>query len=168
MNRQRVAEVLNEIALYLALKGESPFKIRAYENGARIIQTLDEELETLIQEKRLGTVEGIGKALEQKITELVLTGDLEYLKELKAEFPPGLFELLRYRAWGQKESGYYMTPLALHPSASWNTPVTKTGWQLCRDSEGRPRKTLKKAYLLFVPLPAGICCMKQGVWHFPC
>jgi DNA polymerase (family 10) len=60
MNRQRVAEVLNEIALYLALKGESPFKIRAYENGARIIQTLDEELETLIQENRLGTVEGIG------------------------------------------------------------------------------------------------------------
>ncbi|HHU78101.1 MAG: DNA polymerase/3'-5' exonuclease PolX [Caldicoprobacterales bacterium] len=102
MNRQRVAEVLNEIALYLALKGESPFKIRAYENGARIIQTLDEELETLIQEKRLGTVEGIGKALEQKITELVLTGDLEYLKELKAEFPPGLFELFKVPGLGAK------------------------------------------------------------------
>mgnify|MGYP000927401807 CR=1 FL=1 len=66
MDKRRVADILGEIALYLELKGENLFKIRAYENGARIIQALDEDLEVLVREKRLGTIKGIGKALEEK------------------------------------------------------------------------------------------------------
>jgi DNA polymerase (family 10) len=103
MDKRRVADILNEIALYLELKGENPFKIRAYENGARIVQALEEDLETLIRENRLGTIKGIGKALEQKITELVMTGNLEYFQNLKAEFPPSLFELFRVPGLGAKK-----------------------------------------------------------------
>jgi DNA polymerase (family 10) len=103
MDKQKVADILNEIALYLELKGENPFKIRAYENGARVVQALDEDLEALIKENRLGTIKGIGQALEQKITELVTTGNLEYYQNLKAEFPPSLFELFRVPGLGAKK-----------------------------------------------------------------
>jgi DNA polymerase (family 10) len=104
LDKHRVAAVLNEIALYLEWKGESSFKIRAYENGARIIEALDEDLEALVREKRLGTIRGIGKALEQKISELVTSGRLKYYEDLKAEFPPGIFDLLRIPGLGAKKA----------------------------------------------------------------
>lgn len=103
MDKRRVADILGEIALYLELKGENLFKIRAYENGARIIQALDEDLEVLVREKRLGTIKGIGKALEEKITELVTTGNLEYYNKMKAEFPASLFELFKIPGLGAKK-----------------------------------------------------------------
>lgn len=103
MDKHRVASILTEIGLFLELKGESPFKIRAYENGARIIETLEEDLETLVQEKRLGSINGIGKALEQKIEELVTTGQLHYYESLKSEFPATLFELFKVPGLGAKK-----------------------------------------------------------------
>jgi DNA polymerase (family 10) len=103
LDKHRVAAILSEIGLYLELKGESSFKVRAYENGARIIEALDSDLETLVREKRLGSINGIGKALEQKISELVTTGYLKYYEGLKAEFPPSLFDLLRIPGLGAKK-----------------------------------------------------------------
>jgi DNA polymerase (family 10) len=103
LDKHRVAAILSEIGLYLELKGESSFKVRAYENGARIIEALDSDLETLVREKRLGSINGIGKALEQKISELVTTGHLKYYEDLKAEFPPSLFDLLRIPGLGAKK-----------------------------------------------------------------
>jgi DNA polymerase (family 10) len=103
LDKHRVADILSEIALYLTLKGENPFKIRAYENGARIVGGLGEDLETLISEKKLGSIKGIGKALEQKITELVTTGRLKYYEDLKAEFPSSLFDLLKIPGLGAKK-----------------------------------------------------------------
>ena len=49
MDKHIVADILNEIGFYLEWKGESPFKTRAYENGARAVESLDEDLETLVQ-----------------------------------------------------------------------------------------------------------------------
>lgn len=103
MDKSRVADILLEIGQYLELKGESPFKVRAYENGAKIIQSLEEDLETLVKEKRLGHIKGIGQALEQKITELVTTGRLQYYEDLKADFPPTLFDLFRIPGLGSKK-----------------------------------------------------------------
>ena len=102
MDRAKVAEVLNEIALLLRLKGESPFRIRAYENGARAIELLEEDLYTLVQENRLGQIKGIGKTLAQGIEELVTTGSLAYHEELKGEFPEALFDLFRVPGLGPK------------------------------------------------------------------
>jgi len=100
--RQRVSDALNEIARLMALKGENPFKCRSHSNGARIVEQLEEPLETLIAEGRLGDVKGIGEALEQKITELVTTGKLDYLEKLRAEFPPTLFDLFKVSGLGAK------------------------------------------------------------------
>lgn len=103
MDKRTVANILNEIGLLLELKGENPFKSRAYYNAARIIEVLDEDLETLVKEGRLKDVKGIGEALEKKITELVTTGKLKYYEELKQSVPLGLVEMLKIPGLGPKK-----------------------------------------------------------------
>lgn len=103
MNKNQVADILNEIGVLLELKGENPFKTRAYANAARTIEGLDVSLETLVAEKKLGEIKGIGEALQQKITELVTTGRLAYYEELKASIPPGLLEMLEVPGLGPKK-----------------------------------------------------------------
>ncbi|HEY1662223.1 MAG TPA: DNA polymerase/3'-5' exonuclease PolX [Verrucomicrobiae bacterium] len=103
MDKSKIAEILVEIGVLLELKGENPFKTRAYSNGARILDNLAEPLEVLIREKRLGEIKGIGEALEQKITELFETGKLKYYEELKASIPAGLVEMLDIPGVGPKK-----------------------------------------------------------------
>ena len=103
MDKDKVAEILVEIGTLLELKGENPFKTRAYANAARTLEGLREPLATLVAEKRLGEIKGIGEALEQKITELVETGKLKYYDELKASIPPGLIEMLEISGLGPKK-----------------------------------------------------------------
>ncbi len=103
MDKEKVAAILVEIGTLLELKGENPFKTRAYANGARIIESLSEPLAKLVEEKRLGEIKGIGEALEQKITELVETGKLKYYEDLKASIPPGFIEMLDISGLGPKK-----------------------------------------------------------------
>ena len=98
-----VGEILEHIAQLLELKGENPFKIRAYTNAARALESLSEPIETLVAEERLGSIEGIGKAITEKVTELVTTGRLEYYEELKSSFPKGIFELFELQGLGAKK-----------------------------------------------------------------
>jgi DNA polymerase (family 10) len=103
MNKDQVAEVLLEIGILLELKGENPFKTRAYANAARALEVLNEPLEKLVSENRLAEIKGIGDALQKKICELVTTGQLPYYDNLKASFPPGLFALLQIPGLGPKK-----------------------------------------------------------------
>jgi DNA polymerase (family 10) len=103
MDKDKVAEILVEIGTLLELKGENPFKTRAYVNAARTLEGLSEPLAKLVAEKRLGEIKGIGEALEQKITELVETGKLKYYDELKASIPPGLIAMLEISGLGPKK-----------------------------------------------------------------
>ena len=103
MDKGRVAEILLEIGTLLELKGENPFKTRAYANAARTIDGLNEPLAKVVAENRLGEIKGIGEALEKKITELVETGKLTYYEELKASIPPGLIEMLEIPGLGPKK-----------------------------------------------------------------
>ncbi len=98
-----MAEILVEIGTLLELKGENPFKTRAYLNGARIIEGLNEPLKKIVEEERLGELKGIGDALQQKITELVTTGKLKYYDELKASVPAGLVAMLDIPGLGPKK-----------------------------------------------------------------
>lgn len=102
MTNKQVALKLNEIASLLELAGESPFKSRAYINVSRQVEQYEEEMAVLVQEGRLREIKGVGDALEQKITELVTTGALEYLEKLKAQFPETLFELFGIPGLGAK------------------------------------------------------------------
>jgi DNA polymerase (family 10) len=113
MDKRAVAEVLEDIGTLLELKGENVFKTRAYHNGARILQALDEDLATVVAEERLTDIKGIGEALAQKITELVTTGRLEFYEKLKAEFPAGFMELLRVPGLGPKKARVLLDELGV-------------------------------------------------------
>ena len=90
MQKNEIADILSEIAVLLELKGENPFKLRAYQSGARILESLDEDFGAVVEEGRLTEIKGIGKALAQKIETLYHTGKLEYYDNLKASVPEGL------------------------------------------------------------------------------
>src|SRR5438876_563534 len=103
MDKDKVTEILVEIGVLLELKGENPFKTRAYTNAARALENLTEPLEKLITEERLGDIKGIGEAIEKKITELFGTGRLVYYEELKASIPAGLLDMLQIPGVGPKK-----------------------------------------------------------------
>lgn len=125
MTKTEIADALNEIAVLLELQGENPFKVRAYQVGARALETMVEDLETVIAENRLGEVKGIGEALAKKITELHRTGRLELLERLRAAVPPGLLELLEVPGLGGKKI------FTLHQKLGVNSIATLT--QACLD-----------------------------------
>ncbi len=103
MDKDQVAAVLTEIGTLLELKGENPFKTRAYHNAARMLEGLNESLSRVVAEGRLGEMKGIGEALQEKITTLVTTGRLPYHEELRASVPSGLLELLELQGLGPKK-----------------------------------------------------------------
>jgi DNA polymerase (family 10) len=104
MTKNDIADVLNEIGILLELKGENPFKVRAYHAGARVLEGIeDAELAALIRERRLESVKGLGEALAQKIGELHTTGRLKFYEELKASIAPGLVEMLEIPGLGAKK-----------------------------------------------------------------
>jgi len=104
VTKNEIADVLAEIGTLLELKGENPFKIRAYQTGARALEAIEEvELGRLIAQDELQSVKGIGEALAQKIGELHTTGKLGYYDTLKASVAPGLVELLQIPGLGPKK-----------------------------------------------------------------
>ena len=94
--------MLNRVADLLEIKGENFFKIRAYREAVRQLDNLTTEVEDLIRQGTLKDVPGIGPAIEQKITEYVTTGQLEFLTRLEAEIPPALLELTRVPGLGPR------------------------------------------------------------------
>src|SRR6187402_348712 len=104
MNKTEIAAVLTDIGTLLELKGENPFKIRAYQSGARLLEGLgEEEIARRVGDGTLEEVKGIGEALAQKISELHLTGRLEFYENLKASVPEGLVEVLSIPGLGAKK-----------------------------------------------------------------
>ena len=103
VNKNEIADVLNDIAVLLELKGENPFKTRAYQAGARTLEALEEDLATVIAEGRLAKIKGFGEALVQKITELHTTGKLEFYENLRASVAPGLVAMLEIPGLGAKK-----------------------------------------------------------------
>jgi DNA polymerase (family 10) len=103
MNKNDIADILNEIGVLLELKNENLFKVRAYHAGARALETLEEDLDTVIAEGRLQGIKGIGEALAKKIAELHATGRLEFFEKLKASVAPGLTEMLEIPGLGAKK-----------------------------------------------------------------
>ncbi|WP_221031712.1 DNA polymerase/3'-5' exonuclease PolX [Actomonas aquatica] len=104
MTKNEIAEILEEIGVLLELKGENPFKIRAYGSGARVLESLEsDEFEQLVADGKLDSVKGIGAALAQKIGELHETGALGFYDKLKASIAPGLVEMLEVPGLGAKK-----------------------------------------------------------------
>lgn len=103
MTKRDIADVLNDIATLLELKGENPFKIRAYSNGARKLETLEDNLDELIAEGKLADIQGFGKALVEKIEILHADGKLDFYEKLKASVEPGIVSMLEIPGLGAKK-----------------------------------------------------------------
>ncbi len=103
MTKGDIAAVLEEIGTLLELKGENPFKIRAYANAARSIEAWGGSVSDLQDEEALSKIPGIGKSIADKIKEVAATGSLKYLQELHAEFPAAILELFSIPGLGAKK-----------------------------------------------------------------
>lgn len=103
MTNKQIAKVIQKIGALLELKGENPFKTRAYTNAARRIDTWKEPVLTLVAEDRLDDIPGLGKSMVDKVTELVEEGNLAYFDELAASVPEGLKEMLSISGLGVKK-----------------------------------------------------------------
>jgi DNA polymerase (family 10) len=114
MNKDEIAGVFENIARLLELKGENPFKVRAYTHAARALETLSEPLETLIAEDRLTAVDGIGKATGEKIAELFTHARLDYYDNLREEFPPDILTLFEIQGLGAKKIKVLWDTLKVH------------------------------------------------------
>jgi DNA polymerase (family 10) len=142
MNKSEIAAVLTEIGTLMELKGENPFKTRAYQSGARIVESIGEdELKERIAAGTLQEVKGIGEALAQKITELHTTGRLEFFENLKASVPAGLVEILAIPGLGPKKVRALQQKLGIESVAQLR--------QACEDNrvaglEGFGEKTQEK------------------------
>ena len=99
-----VAEIFDEVGDFLEIRGDNPFRVRAYRNAARIVGGLSRGVtELAAEEKGLEAIPGIGKDLAEKIRTIVATKKLPFLEDLKKEFPPGLSALLKVRGLGPKK-----------------------------------------------------------------
>ena len=105
LDKSQIAAALREIALLLPLKGDNPFKARAYDRGADAVEAIPDtiDLGELVDGQRLTEIENLGAALASKIAELYLTGRCAYLEKLRAELPAGLLELSRVPNLGLKK-----------------------------------------------------------------
>lgn len=103
MKNQEIARIFNEIADLLEIKGENPFRIRAYRRAAQNIEGLPKSVEEIPKEELL-KVPGIGQDLAGKIEEYIKTGKMQAHEELKHEIPEGLLTLLSVPGLGPKTS----------------------------------------------------------------
>lgn len=102
LHNLELAEILNEIADLLEIKGENPYKIRAYRRGAQAVSLLTEDVSDLLRTGRLRRVDGIGEALAAKIREWVEDHKITYHERLVAEIPRGLIDVMAVPGIGPK------------------------------------------------------------------
>ena len=102
MQQKSITRILEDIAMLLEIKGDNPFKTRAYYNAAKTLSGIT-NLDELIKEKKLKEIKGIGEALSKKIEEYSETGKMEYYEELTKEVPGSLLELMEIPNLGPKK-----------------------------------------------------------------
>lgn len=103
MDAELAAQVLEEMGVLLELRGENPFRCRAYHTAAAALRNLPDDLDAMLADGRLAQVTGIGETMLEKIRELERTGKLAALESLREEIPPGLLELSRIPGLGPKK-----------------------------------------------------------------
>ncbi len=113
MTNNELADVFERIANLMKIKDELVFKVRAYERTAETLRSLGEEASALAARGALTSVPGIGKAISEKIEELLSTGKLGFLQRLEEEVPPSLLEMLKVPGVGPKKVALFWKELGL-------------------------------------------------------
>ena len=111
MNNAEVAQVFEDIADLLQIKGDKVFKVIAYRRGAEAIRTQGRDINAIWQEGALEEIPGVGKAIAEKTDELLRTGELQYYENLKAEIPIGLLDVLKVGDVGPKKAARFWAEL---------------------------------------------------------
>ena len=114
MDKEEITKILKEISVLLELKDENPFKIRAYQNSARALETSDIELAKGLKTEDFTNIKGIGSHIAEKIKTLVNTGSLKYYEDLKESVPAGLVEMLAVPTMGPKKIKYLFDNLGIN------------------------------------------------------
>lgn len=104
VDKKSVVQALEEIATLLELSGANPFKSRAFQNGARVIQAYEGDLGTGLESGELKKLKGVGKGLLTEIEALLTTGKSPGLEELREMVPRGLVEILKIPGLGPKRA----------------------------------------------------------------
>ena len=102
MKNVEIAALFNEIADFLEIKGENPFRVRAYRRAAQAVEGLSEDVAAVAARGGLQEIPGIGKDLAGKIQEYLERGAVEYLDGLRTEIPPGVVEMMGVHGVGPK------------------------------------------------------------------
>mgnify|MGYP001049730311 FL=1 len=113
MTNGQLAATFRLIADMLEIKGEVIYKILAYRKAADSLDSLGQSIHTVWQEGRLTQVDGVGKAIAEKIDELLSTGKLGFLERLGEEVPPSLVELLKVPDLGPKKVALFWKQLGI-------------------------------------------------------
>ena len=157
MENKQIADFFAEIAELLELQGENPFRIRSYQNAARILGDMSESVVGMVRSGQdLQKIPGIGEGISKKIIEIVETGKLKFLEEQKARVPAGLPELLRIEGLGPKKVKLFHDKLGID-SLDKLEEAAKAG--KLRELEGMGAKSEEK-------ILKGIATLRRGLGRF--
>ena len=107
MDNYALAEIFDRIGSLLEIKGEVVYKYLAYRKAAESLRNLGQDVNQFARDGRLTDIPGVGKAIAEKIDELIKTGRLEFLEKLEAEVPPSLVELLEVPDLGPRKTAMF-------------------------------------------------------------
>lgn len=113
MKNQLVADIFHSIAELLEIKGDNPFRIRAYLRAADNVEALKGDIEGLIEQDRLTEIAGIGRDLAEKIKEIAATGKCKHYEELKKTVPQGVVDMLSIPSVGPKTAKLFYDELGI-------------------------------------------------------
>ncbi|MDO8588522.1 MAG: DNA polymerase/3'-5' exonuclease PolX [Armatimonadota bacterium] len=113
MKNEQVAHLLNNIADLLELKNENQFKIRAYHEAARRIESLPEDIAAAAREDRLKEIHGVGESIAEKVQEYLQTGKSSYFDELAKSVAPGMAEIMGIPGVGAKKAQLFFRELGI-------------------------------------------------------
>jgi DNA polymerase (family 10) len=113
MTNQQLANIFRTIADLLEIKGENIYKILAYRKAAESLSNLGQNIDEIWKQGKLTEVDGVGKAIAEKIDELLTTGHLGFLEKLEAEVPLSLAELLKVPDLGPKKVALFWKQLGI-------------------------------------------------------
>ncbi len=113
VNNREVAEVFQNIADLLEIKGEEIYRVLAYRRASDAVRSLGKDIEAVWRDERLEEIPGVGKAISEKIDELLRTGRLEFYEKLTAEIPLSLLDLLRVGDVGPKKAARFWKELGI-------------------------------------------------------
>ncbi len=103
MTASDAAKIFERIALLMEMKGENPFKVRAYRTGVEIIETFPGDIMARAAANDLDGIKGLGEALRDKLHEMATTGRLEFYEKLLDGLPESFFELFDVQGLGPKK-----------------------------------------------------------------